>query len=152
MKTLANERDRNEIFARLNDLRPDAPRQWGVMTVHQMLCHLGDSYKITFAERGNPQPTTVLNTTAIKWMALWLPIPWPKGVKTMPNVDQLIGGTPPMEFERDRRELRETIERFLREMPAIHLRHHPIFGALTDREWLRWGWQHADHHFRQFGA
>jgi hypothetical protein len=29
---------------------------------------------------------------------------------------------------------------------------HPIFGELTEREWMRWGYLHTDHHFRQFGV
>ena len=35
-----------------------------------------------------------------------------KGVKTMPEVDQEIGGTRPVEFERDLRELENLVERF----------------------------------------
>jgi hypothetical protein len=29
---------------------------------------------------------------------------------------------------------------------------HPIFGRMSEAAWLRWGWLHADHHLRQFGA
>jgi hypothetical protein len=28
---------------------------------------------------------------------------------------------------------------------------HPMFGPLTRREWMLWGYRHMDHHFRQFG-
>ena len=29
---------------------------------------------------------------------------------------------------------------------------HPIFGPLTRRAWMRWGYLHVDHHLRQFSA
>ena len=28
---------------------------------------------------------------------------------------------------------------------------HPIFLDLTQTQWMRWGYLHADHHLRQFG-
>jgi hypothetical protein len=36
--------------------------------------------------------------------------------------------------------------------PQPVARTHPIFGALSARDWLRWGYLHADHHLRQFGV
>jgi hypothetical protein len=27
-----------------------------------------------------------------------------------------------------------------------------MFGSMQRTDWLRWGWLHADHHLRQFGA
>jgi Protein of unknown function (DUF1569) len=29
---------------------------------------------------------------------------------------------------------------------------HPIFGRMTEEEWMRWGYLHVDHHLRQFGG
>ncbi len=29
---------------------------------------------------------------------------------------------------------------------------HPVFGELSEWEWMRWGYLHADHHLRQFGT
>jgi hypothetical protein len=28
---------------------------------------------------------------------------------------------------------------------------HSIFGSMTNQDWMRWGYLHADHHLRQFG-
>jgi hypothetical protein len=28
---------------------------------------------------------------------------------------------------------------------------HPMFGGMTAKDWMRWGYLHADHHLRQFG-
>ena len=29
---------------------------------------------------------------------------------------------------------------------------HPTLGPMSRAQWLRWGYLHADHHLRQFGA
>jgi hypothetical protein len=26
-----------------------------------------------------------------------------------------------------------------------------MFGPMSERDWMRWGYLHADHHLRQFG-
>jgi hypothetical protein len=28
---------------------------------------------------------------------------------------------------------------------------HPMFGKMSAKDWMRWGYLHADHHLRQFG-
>jgi hypothetical protein len=47
--------------------------------------------------------------------------------------------------------LRAAIDRFRGELPAMAGRSHYFFGRLSEREWARWGYQHIDHHLRQFG-
>jgi hypothetical protein len=29
---------------------------------------------------------------------------------------------------------------------------HPLFDAMSERDWMRWGYLHVDHHLRQFGV
>lgn len=121
------------------------------MTPHQAICHLSDSFRLLM---GATPPNSIANPvsrTVIKWIALNAPMQWPHGVKTIPEVDQEIGGTKPVEFLRDRRELEGLIERFASK-EAHELQPHPIFGRLTTARWTRWGWRHMDHHLRQFGV
>ena len=86
-----------------------------------------------------------------KWIAINSGLKWPHGVATIPEVDQEIGGTKPVEFARDRHELEVLMETFARRS-ASELQPHPIFGRMSTREWQRWGWMHMDHHLRQFGV
>jgi hypothetical protein len=51
MKTLARDRDKAEILRRLATLTPASERRWGKMTVHQMVCHLADGFRMTSGER-----------------------------------------------------------------------------------------------------
>jgi len=48
--------------------------------------------------------------------------------------------------------LRAAFERFTRQPLEYELQTHPIFGQMTEKEWMRWGYLHSDHHLRQFGA
>lgn len=152
MKSFLNPADKKEIFERLSKVQPDSQRRWGRMTPHQMICHLCDSFRLPLGERGADSVENLFTRTAVKWIALRAPLRWPHGVKTMPEMDQGIGGTPPVEFERDRQELERLIERFAEEQQKGEFAPHPFFGRMSDSDWLRWGYLHCDHHLRQFGC
>lgn len=83
----------------------------------------------------------------MKWWALYLP--WPKGVPTRRQLDQLRDGTKPVEFEQDRNRLIQLLKAFAARKSDFG--QHVLFGHLTHREWMRMGYLHADHHLRQFG-
>ena len=151
-KNLNQSVDLTEIVARLNRVRPDSPRQWGKMTPHQMLCHLSDSYLIAMGEREAERRDNFLFRTVVKWIALESPLPWAKGFKTGPSADQEIGGTKPVKFEQDRQRLLEIMRRFTAAQRDFQFAPHPVFGVMNEAEWGRWGYLHADHHFRQFGV
>jgi hypothetical protein len=102
-----------------------------------MLCHLSDSCQMVMGERAAASRDNFLSRTVLKWIALQTPLPWPKGVKTRPEADQAIGGTRPVEFEQDRQRLIELIRRFVIKPYAFQFRPHPMFGAMTEGEWMR---------------
>ena len=96
--------------------------------------------------------TGLLQRSVVKWVALYAPMPWPKGLPTRPEMDQLVAGTAPSDFENDRERLLALIERFTKSSRDFEWSPHPIFGKMPDSEWLRWGYLHMDHHLRQFGV
>jgi hypothetical protein len=140
----------DEIVGRLTKLTAESPRQWGTMTPHQMVCHLADSFLAVLGERRVTSKENVLSRTVVKYVALHTPLPWPHGVPTAPEVDQKIGGTRPVEFDRDRERVVDLLRRFV--LPDTTYSRHPAFGAMSHDEWMLWGYGHADHHLRQFGA
>ena len=150
MRTLATDDDRAAIIARLRRVRPDSVRRWGRMTAHQMICHLGDAMLMGTPERPVSDATGLLQRTVVKWIALYVPAPWPPGIMTRPELDQAIGGTRPRAFEADVALVEALIER-ARADGFFAGRAHPIFGPLSDRAWRRWSYLHFDHHLRQFG-
>jgi hypothetical protein len=149
-KTLSNPVDQQEILARLGQLSPQNNGLWGRMTVHGAVCHLHDSYLVPLGERRMAPAPTRMPRALYKRLALNLPMQWPKGVQTRPEVEQGKGGTPPSEFVTDLALLVATCTRFCAGLPSPCLP-HPIFGSMTKEDWMRWGYLHADHHLRQFG-
>ena len=79
-------------------------------------------------------------------------LPWLPGILTRPEIDQRVGGTKPGEFAADVAELEAIVARVVGGQGTFDGRMHPIFGALSETAWMRWGYLHMDHHLRQFGA
>jgi hypothetical protein len=151
MNSLARERDRDELLHRLRALRPDSARRWGRMSAHQMVCHLNDSFRMASGEKTVKRTPSLHERTVIKWIAIYLPLRWPRSVMTAPEVDQEIGGTCPGDFAADLAELEARVKSVAARRAASWPL-HPIFGRMSEVEWLRWSYLHVDHHLRQFGV
>jgi hypothetical protein len=93
-----------------------------------------------------------LTTTVVKWIALYAPLRWPTGYRTRPEIDQELGGTRPSQFAADVATLEALVEEVTARPLPFAWQPHPIFGLMSDTEWLRWAYLHMDHHLRQFGA
>jgi hypothetical protein len=122
------------------------------MNAHQALCHLSDSFLLVMGEKNTTRRPVPVLGKLVRRLALDVPLRWPKGYGTVPELDQLIGGTRPTEFERDRQTLRNLFERFLASPRDFQFAPHPFFGEMSEADWLRWGYLHMDHHLRQFGV
>lgn len=152
MMTLARPRDRAELIRRLKALRPHSSPRWGRMSAHQMVCHLGDALRMAAGEKSVTPATGLLQRTVVKWIALYLPVPWPVGIPTRPEIDQEVAGTRPDDFSTDVAQVETLLERIAATQHRSFCPPHPIFGRLSRRAWLRWGYLHTDHHLRQFGV
>ena len=152
MKNLGCSEDKRLILERVARVRIDSARGWGKMSAPQMICHLNDSFRLTTGEKHVVSVENIFKRTVMKWSALSLPIPWPHGVGTMPEMDQLGGGTPPAAFEADRLELISRTELFVSKPENLVAVRHPFFGKMSVYEWMRWGYLHMDHHLRQFAC
>lgn len=156
MSSLLDSDARFDLERRLETLTPEAPRKWGRMSSHQAICHLADSFEAVLDGRPLTSPRTpwYMRTAPVgfaRFVALSLPLPWPKGVPTAVEMDQERNGTVPEDFEKDRARLQGLMARFA-DSGGEGLGPHIFFGRLNPGEWGRWGWRHTDHHLRQFGA
>jgi hypothetical protein len=149
VKTFAREECKAEILRRLRTIRPDTPARWGRMSAHQMVCHLADVCRMAAGEKTVSPVAGPLPPVVMKWIALYLPLPWPKGIPTRPEIDQLCGGTRPMDFAADLARAERLLDRLTTQSVWAP---HPVFGVMTRADWLRWGYVHTAHHLRQFGA
>lgn len=152
MKTLARQRDATEVLERLGKLRSDSERRWGKMTSHQTVCHLIDAFHMITGEKLVSHATGLPQRTILKWVVLYLPLPWPVGVLTRPEIDQEFGGRRPADFRADVAELETLVKIIAAQTRNFDWQIHPIFGRMSEAAWLRWGYLHMDHHLRQFGV
>ena len=121
------------------------------MSPHQAVCHLNDAFKATLGDRPvKPRPMD-FKRRLTRFVAFTLPVPWPKGVPTSPEVDAEKGGTPPGDWTADLEELKALIQRFVatdgRDLPTHH-----VWGDMSRGVCGRYGYRHLDHHLRQFGV
>ena len=140
----------DDVIARLQRLTPDTTRRWGTMTAHEMLCHLADSFRGVMGERPVSMATaSPVKRRLMRFVALHVPLPWPRGIPTRPEVDPRRSGSRPGAFEADRHEVIALLRRFTSR--DARYQQHPMFGPMSRRDWLVWGYRHMDHHLRQFG-
>ncbi|MEO8098867.1 MAG: hypothetical protein ABI811_14285 [Acidobacteriota bacterium] len=147
MSTLSHAPMKAALRQRVERLTPQAPRQWGRMTVHQMVCHLTDGFRMAAGVRSPKPAHNFVSRSVVRILALHTPLPWPKGVKTLPEADQEKGGTKPVGWDQDHAELLRMVDAF----SPMEGHAHPLFGPLRIAEWHVWGYRHVDHHLRQFG-
>jgi hypothetical protein len=152
MKSLSRPADKAELLGRLRALGPDSQRRWGRMTAHQMVCHLADALLMDTDRKPVSHASGLRQRTLMKWLALYAPLAWPAGIQTRPEVDQERGGTKPTTFAADVASLEALVEIVTTDPDFFSGRRHPIFGALSEAAWMRWGYLHMDHHLRQFGV
>ncbi len=145
MKTLAKESDLAELIARLQQLSAGSQRQWGKMSLSEMLCHLADAGENVLNAR-IPAPGNGLKPKVMRIVALYLPIPWPKGVVGRPGPK-----SEPGDFERERQRVIASLEGLATSSGEALAPGHPLFGKLSLADWQRWAYKHVDHHLRQFG-
>jgi hypothetical protein len=148
MKSLADLDVLSETRERLRNVRVDDHARWGKMTAKQMVRHLRCAYEMALGDR-TVEPLQGPPPVLMKWMALRSGLRWPKNIQTMPELKHAIRERSETEFDvlvQAAVERMEEIVNGKRFAPT-----HPIFGPMTEKDWMRWGYLHADHHLRQFG-
>ena len=122
-QNLANLTDYEALCGRISEIRSHGRALWGRMSACHTICHLADSFRSMLGAKIVSPPPVGSNETAG-------------------------GGTPPVEFERDHKDLLEIMSKF---RSSIKQTTRPMCAPLTHKKWMRWGYFHVDHHLRQFG-
>ena len=149
VKTLANESDLSTLANRIASVTAQDTARWGRMNAYQMMRHLADALRVPLGEKRVSEQSGLFQRTLMKWGALWFPTPWPKSVPTRPEIDQCLLGVCDGDFEASRKDALQQLARLSH--AKVEGARHPYFGAINQKEWMRWAWLHTDHHLRQFG-
>jgi hypothetical protein len=142
---------RENIINRINQLTPENQAAWGKMNANQMLCHVTDQLRHSLNEKENPSASNLFFRTVGKWLVLYV-LPIPRNVKTSPKADQMQDGTPPTDFESDRKTLLQYIEKMVSQADDFAWASHFRFGKFSKKEWCLFTFKHLDHHLKQFGV
>jgi hypothetical protein len=148
MRSVSDGRVLASLNGRLERLGPEQPRRWGRMTAHQMAVHLAEVAEAALGRHGFSVPIRPPRPV-IKVVALYLPFPWPRGIRT--GADPAGQTLSPDAFLVDRGRAVTTLSELAAAGPSVLVDCHPIFGPMSHADWHRWAFLHVDHHLRQFG-
>jgi hypothetical protein len=139
-----------EVKQRIARLTPESRREWGSMSVAQMMAHCSIAFETASGEARPPRVLIgrILGAM-IKPLALRNDDPMRRNSPTAPIF--IMKDEP--DFEAARMRLLERIDQFAADGAAGCTSHpHTFFGLLRPDEWAILMYKHVDHHLRQFGA
>ncbi len=149
MKNLFNKDTYAEITSRINSLTPNSQRQWGKMTVAQMLAHSKEAFKVPLSDKKMPRMFIGLLLGWAFKKKLYNDEPWKRNLPTAPNF--IIKDE--RDFEKEKQELLTMINQFHNGGPGkVGQFPHPMFGTFTTEQWGKAMYKHLDHHLMQFGV
>jgi len=150
MKNLFDVATADEVKTRIAQLTPQSERQWGKMTVTQMVEHCSRGVEMATGDKKLPRVFVGrLLGPMVKRMALGNDKPMQKNSPTAPAL--VVNDEP--EFVMAQERLLELVDRFATAGPAGCTTHpHAFFGKLKPEEWAELMYKHLGHHLRQFGV
>jgi hypothetical protein len=137
---------RSTLRSRLESLRPDAARQWGRMSIDQMLWHVNTALEQSLGTFRPRRSKTPLPRPILKFVVLNMP--WPKDAPTNPD----FVASAPYDFEAERRRCLRLIDDFVSRDIRGDWPENEDFGRMSGRDWSKLMAKHLDHHLKQFGV
>jgi hypothetical protein len=133
------------IRKRIEALRPDTPRQWGKMSIDQMLWHVNVSMREAVGDykpdiKPLPIPKAVFRFAVIN-------MPWGRGARTRPDMYAVSSH----EFAAQKAECLALVDRIVARPLTATWPDSASMGRMTGTHWSRLTSKHLDHHLRQFG-
>jgi hypothetical protein len=145
-----NSNDYEMIVKRINSLSDTSKREWGTMTVTEMLAHCTIQLKMALFEfQGTKnEGSFIFRTSFGRWIGLYGPR-WQKGTITP---SQMKINTQTLTIKNFNDERIQLLNYLKLVATKDSFQEHPIFGELNKKDWGRLIWKHLDHHLRQFGG
>lgn len=146
MQMLHDHAVRSSLEARLEAIREDSPRQWGTMSVDQMLWHVNQFLAASIGEGNMAVQKGPMPAAIMKFFLLYMP--WPKSAPT--NKGAI--ATRNHDFKTEHARCKELIGKFAAKAVDGEWPVDPSFGPVDGKFASRLQAKHLDHHFRQFKA
>jgi hypothetical protein len=134
------------IRQRVDSLGVDARRQWGKMTVDQMLWHVNVSMREAVGDyrpqiKPMPVPKALLRWAVIN-------VPWGRGARTRSDMYAASSH----DFNAQKAECLSLIDRIVARPLSAEWPTSASMGRMTGKHWSQLTAKHLDHHLRQFGV
>jgi hypothetical protein len=144
-----NETDYVDIKTRIHQLNIQSQRQWGTMSLPQMLEHCSVQLKkaLGIIPEGAYEGPSMYRTAFGHWL-LFYAMPWPKSAATPSQMNMLSNGATVADVQDSKRALLGLLEKV---QSQYQFNTHPFFGKMDKKDWGRLIWKHLDHHLKQFG-
>ncbi len=134
------------LVRRLDNIQPNAVRQWGKMDADQMLQHLNLAIGSGLGYYHLPDNSNLIARTLSKWLILsvlkkmFANIPTAPALKVKAHFD----------FETEQQQLKAILEKAYQTQTDADWGKHTFFGQMTREEWGKLIVIHCNHHFQQF--
>lgn len=149
MKQLFEFSTHQEITERLNKLSASSQRQWGTMTVGQMLAHASIPLEYALGDRKGKQSFIGKIFKPFAEKAFFDEKEYKQNLPTAPQFKL----TEDKNFDAEKKRLNDLLNRFHQNGKSVAGNSaHLFLGKITAEQWARTMYKHLDHHFRQFGA
>ena len=149
MNTLFDKKLNEQIIERINHLSPTSRKEWGKMSVSQMLAHCSVVLETTIGDKKVKRDFLGFLFGRIALKQALNDKPFKKNVPTSKSFTIKDDG----DFEKEKIKLISLVKKFA-ELGAGNIgdNPHPFFGKVTPEERGNLQWKHLDHHLRQFGV
>jgi hypothetical protein len=137
---------RSSIESRVRALSPDSARQWGHMTVDQMVWHLNQFLAFSLGDANIAPSKFKIPAAVMRFFVLYAP--WPKGAPTNPKAF----AKERYDLESERARCLALIARFVQRPVDEVWPVDPTWGKVTGRWQSKLQVKHFDHHLKQFGC
>jgi len=136
---------------RFNAVSSTEQRQWGTMSLAQMLAHMRITFEVSLEERESKDESRAWLLPVIWFLMFEVFTNWPHG--KIPATTQFLDDSAD-DVEGERTKLIESMRRFVEQADnrPDRITLEPMLGRISLTKWRRVHGVHADYHLRQFDA
>lgn len=134
------------IRRRVESLTVASPRQWGKMTIDQMLWHVNVSMREATGEYTPQVPSLPVPKRVLRWAIINMP--WGRGARTRPDMYAVAT----YDFTEQKAQCLALLDRIVARPLTESWPDSATMGTMKGEHWSRLTARHLDHHLRQFGA
>ena len=145
MKSLFNTETFSETKNRINQLTENSQKQWGKMSVGQMLHHCQGPLNIMLEKEKYGLKANLLAKLLFKRM-LYNDTPFRKNLPTA----KFLKESETKDFSAEKNVLIFLLGEFESQRDREEWKPHPGFGYFTKQQWGQMQYKHLDHHLKQF--